>query len=47
MTPTVVFIFMSFPAVGFLFGLIVAVGTLLRWNKTQAPESRYIASLIR
>ena len=44
MTPTAIIIFMGIPAAGLLAGLVVAVGTLLRWNRPDAPESHYIAS---
>ncbi len=44
MTITAAIIFIGFPLIGILAGLAVAVGTLVGWNKTQPPESHYIAS---
>ena len=44
MTFTAAFIFIAIPTAGLLVGLAVAVGTVIRWNRTPAPESHYIAS---
>ncbi len=44
MTFTAAFIFIGIPLIGSIAGLAVAVGTLIKWNRTSPPESHYIAS---